>query len=96
VELQVFGSSQIWVKRGFDFEDEVVIVSEAVGLALDHLDHVVHAFELTGVERELAVRDDPWVVASQVAGEGLKRRDTTRFVARSRSGVRAADFAGPY
>jgi hypothetical protein len=61
---EIKGSTQIWVERRFHLEDEVVVIPEAVRLPLDEFDLVVHAFELTGMERELAMGDNPGFMPS--------------------------------
>ena len=56
--LQKKGSSGISGKRRPYFEEEVVIVSEAVGHSFDHLDFVHDALQQARVQRILAVGQD--------------------------------------
>jgi len=71
------GSSRNWVhvpwESAFDLEDEVVVVAEAIGHALDDLDLVVHAFETPGVDRISAVIDDALGMPTEVPGERPER-----------------------
>ena len=52
-------SSRILGKGGSDFEEEVLLVAEAVGHALDDLDAVVDALKQAGVQRMAAVGEYP-------------------------------------
>ena len=60
---------------GPDFEEEVVVIAETVGHALDDLDLVVEAFEQAGVERPTAVGEDAAEVFPELLGEGDERGD---------------------
>ncbi|MBI4421043.1 MAG: transposase [Gemmatimonadetes bacterium] len=68
-ELLKKGSSRISGERRADLEEEVGVVPEAVGHALDHFDFVVHALEHPGVERILTVRQDAGELHLEAAGE---------------------------
>ena len=58
-----FGSSHFTGKRGFDFEEEVVGVTKAIGLAFDDFNAVVHAFEHAGIHRVHRTGDDAFNVS---------------------------------
>jgi hypothetical protein len=60
-----------------DLEEEVGIVAEAVGHALDDLDLVFDAFDEIGAERPAAVGQDAWQIGSQALGEAYQRWDAT-------------------
>src|SRR3546814_18897933 len=45
-----------------DFEEEVVVVAEAVGDAFDDFDFIVDALDEIGAERVFAVGEDSWDV----------------------------------
>lgn len=58
------GSSPISGERSPDFEEEVLVITEAVGHPLDDFDLVVDALEHAGVQRITAVRQEPRQVAA--------------------------------
>ena len=68
------GSSGISGEGGPDLEEEVVVVAEPVGHSLDHLDLVVDAFDYTGVQRPVTVRQYP----VQPLLHGLRKPDQWR------------------
>ena len=74
-----FGSSSVWLQStregGFDLEDEVGIIAEAVGLTFDDLDAVVHALEPSGVDRVASMIDDALLVGTKHAGEAPERTE---------------------
>src|SRR5678816_4517509 len=70
-----FGSSPNSGERCPDFEEEVGVVAEAVGHALDDIDLVVDALDEVGAQRESAVSEDAWQVGLEVRGEALERLD---------------------
>src|SRR5207342_1492110 len=69
------GSSPNSGECGPDLEEEVGVVAEAVGHALDDLDLVVDALDEVGAQRESAVGEDAWQVGLEVRGEALERLD---------------------
>ena len=70
-----FGSSPISGECRADFQEEVGVVPEAKGHALNHLDLVVDPFQHTGVQRPAAMGDDPRQIALEFFGEGRQRTD---------------------
>jgi len=66
---------QLAREGGFELQDEVCVVAEAVRLPLDDLDLVVDSFETPGVDRVAAVIQDSLRVPQQVSGEAGQRRD---------------------
>ena len=56
---------------GFGLEDEVAVITEAVGLAFDDLDAIVDAFEDAGVDGVAGVVEDAVLVGEQVVSEAL-------------------------
>ena len=60
----ILGSSPNSGERSADFEEEVFVITEAVGHPLDDFDLVVDALEHAGVQRIAAVRQQPWQVAA--------------------------------
>ena len=58
-----------------DFEEEVVVVAEAVGDAFDDFDFVVDALDEIGAERVFAVGEDSWDVRFEPSGEAFERLD---------------------
>lgn len=52
------GSSPISGEGRPDFQEEVMIITEAIGHAFDHLDPVVDAFHQIGSQRPAAVGQD--------------------------------------
>ena len=57
---------------GLHFKDEVAVVPEAIGLALDDLDLVVDAFKDPGVDGVASMVDDAVGVIQQAEGEAFK------------------------
>src|SRR5689334_9193893 len=74
---KTLGSSGNSGKRGADFQEEVRVVAEAVGHALEDFDLVVHPFEDARVERESAVREDAGSIRFELPREGDQRGDPT-------------------
>jgi len=70
-----FGSSGISGEGGTNLEEEVFVVSEAVGHSLDDFDLVVDAFQEAGVERPAAVGQDAGEVFLEPPGELLQGFD---------------------
>ncbi len=64
------GSSRNSGERRADFEEEVAVIAEPVGHALEYFDLVVHALEHACVERILAVGEDPREFHFEPAREG--------------------------
>lgn len=69
------GSSPISGERCPELEEEVVVIAEAVGPALDDFDLVVDALDQVGPQGPSAVREDAWQVAFEVASKCLGRLD---------------------
>jgi len=67
------------VVEGFDFEFEVFLVAEAVGLAFEHCDRVVGVFEGTGRDRVIVPGKDAGSIDGQGAGEGCEHEDAARL-----------------
>src|SRR6185312_16444041 len=63
------GSSRITGEGGLDLHEEVIAVAVTVGHALDDLDLVVDAFELSGMHRPAHPADDAAPVAAEAAGK---------------------------
>src|SRR5690606_36200517 len=71
------GSSPNSGERGPDLEEEVGVIAEAVGHALDDLDLVVDALDQVGPQRPSAVCQDAGQIGFQATGEALQRLDAT-------------------
>jgi len=71
------GSSPNSGEGSADLQEEVVVVAEAIGHALDDLDLVVDALDEVGAQREAAVRQDAGQVGLEIDGESLERLDAT-------------------
>lgn len=59
-----------FMQSGADFEEEIVVVSKAVGHAFDHLDLVVVAFQQAGVQWVATEREDALEIPPQLSREG--------------------------
>jgi hypothetical protein len=70
-----FGSSPNSGEGSPDLEEEVGVVSEAVGHAFDDLDLVVDAFDAVRAQGKLAVRQDPGQIGLELGGEVFERFD---------------------
>ena len=66
------GSSPNSGEGGADLEEEVGVVAEAVGHALDDLDLVVNALDEVGAEGVAAVGQDARQVGAQTLGEACQ------------------------
>lgn len=64
--------------QGKALQEEIVVVPEAVGHPLHHLDPVVDAFQEAGVQRRLAVSIDAVATGLQPYRTGALRSDATR------------------
>src|SRR6056297_2987396 len=64
-----FSSSYLAGEGCLDLEEEVFIVPEAVGGALDHLDTVVDAFDEAGVQRPAGVGKDAVQIGLEALGK---------------------------
>jgi len=70
-----FGSSPNSGEGGTDLEEEVAVVAEAIGHALDHLDPVVDAFDEIGAQGPAGVGQDARQVRLEPRGELAQRFD---------------------
>lgn len=73
--MLLFGSLHSAGKGGLDFEEEVVIVSEAVGGAFDDFDPIVDAFDDAGMQRPAGVSEDAVKIGFEPFGKDLQRSD---------------------
>lgn len=62
---------------GLDFQKEILLVPETVGLALDHLDPVVHTFQQAGVHGKARTGEEAPGIVLEVAGKALQGRQAT-------------------